>query len=64
MLADARAVPINYVEIAINQAKLDWFNFGRNYDQLLKEAANEAQGNAFAVEYAQPSTTAATWFTL
>ena len=64
VLADARAIPINYVEIAVNQAKLDWFNFGRNYDQLLKEAANEAQGNAFAVEYAQPSAAAATWFTL
>ena len=56
VLGDARAVPINYAEIAINQARLDWFNFGRNYDQLLKEAANEAQGNAFAVEYAMPAT--------
>ena len=45
VLAKARAVPINYAEIAINQAKLDWFNAGRNYDQLLKEAANEARGN-------------------
>ena len=52
MLAAARAVPINYAEIGINQAKLDWFSGGKNYDQLLKEAANEAQGNAFAVEYA------------
>ena len=63
-LADARAIPINYVEIAVNEAKLDWFNFGRNYDQLLKEAANEAQGNAFAVEYAQPSAAAVTWFAM
>ena len=64
MLADARAIPINYVEIGVNLAKLDWINGGINYDQLLKEAANEADGNAFAVEYAQKSTTATTWFTL
>ena len=64
VLGAARAVPINYVEIAINLAKLDWFNFGKNYDQLLKEAANEAQGDAFAVEYAQPSSAAVGWMTL
>jgi MYXO-CTERM domain-containing protein len=64
VLAAARAVPINYAEIAINQAKLDWFNFGRNYDQLLKEAANEADGNAFAVEYAMPASASVAWFTL
>ena len=44
VLAAARAIPINYAEIGINLAKIDWFNFGRNYDQLLQEAANEAQG--------------------
>ena len=64
VLAAARAVPINYAEITINQAKLDWFNAGRNYDQLLKEAANEAQGNAFAVEYAKPARDSLTWFTV
>ena len=62
VLAAARAIPINYAEIGINLAKLDWFNFGRNYDQLLQEAANEAQGNAFAVEYAQRSAAAVGWF--
>src|SRR6185436_7168043 len=64
VLADARAIPINYVEIGVNLAKLDWINGGINYDQLLKEAANEADGNAFAVEYAQKSTMATPWFTL
>jgi MYXO-CTERM domain-containing protein len=64
VLADARAVPINYAEIAINQAKLDWFGGGRNYDQLLKDAANEAQGNAFAVEYAMPAQNSSAWFTI
>jgi hypothetical protein len=55
VLGDARAVPLNYVEIEINSAKLDWFNFGANYDQVLGQAADEAGGNAFAVEYAQPA---------
>ena len=43
MLAAARAIPIDYAEIGINLAKIDWFNFVRNYDQLLQEAANEAR---------------------
>jgi hypothetical protein len=62
VLAAGRAIPINFAEIGVNLAKIDWFNFGRNYDQLLKEAANEAMGSAFAVEYAQPSAVSATWF--
>ena len=64
VLAGARAIPINYAEIAVNLAKIDWFNFGRNYDQLLQEAANEAQGDAFAVEYAQPAAAAVGWLTV
>ncbi len=64
VLARARAIPINYVEIGINLAKIDWFNGGRNYDQLVQQAANEAQGNAFVVEYAQPSAAAVGWMTL
>jgi len=64
VLAGARAVPLAYSEIEINQAKLDWFTGGSNYDQLLKDAANEAQGDAFAVEYAMPANNSTTWFTL
>ena len=64
VLGEARAVPINYSEVTLNQARLDWFNFGRNYDQVLKDAANEAQGNAFAVEYAMPAQTSSGWFTV
>jgi hypothetical protein len=64
VLGDGRAVPLDYLEIGVNQAKLDWFNFGRNYDKLLGEAANEAGGNAFAVEYAKPSAAVAAQFTV
>jgi len=64
VLAAARAVPLAYAEIAIDQAKLDWFGGGANYDQLLKDAANEAGGDAFAVEYAMPARNSMRWFTL
>jgi hypothetical protein len=62
VLGAARAVPLDYVEVGINQAKLDWFNFGKNYDALLGQAADEAGGNAFAVEYAKPATDVAERF--
>jgi hypothetical protein len=64
VLANARAVPINYSEVGINLAKLDWFGAGKNYDQLVKEAANEAHGNAFAVEYARGGRAGVPWFTV
>ncbi|HEX3695860.1 MAG TPA: DUF2330 domain-containing protein [Polyangia bacterium] len=53
VLGGGRAVPINYTEIGLDFAKLDWFNGGKNYDQILGQAADEAGGNAFAVEDAQ-----------
>lgn len=53
VLGDGRAVPINYTEIALNAARVDWFGGAKNYDQVLGQAADEAGGNAFAVEYAQ-----------
>jgi MYXO-CTERM domain-containing protein len=57
VLAAARAVPLTYTEVSVNLAKLDWFSGGQNYDSLLGTAADEAQGNAFSVEYAQSSAT-------
>jgi len=56
VLAQHRIVPENYFEITINEAKFDWLGGGSNYQQLLTEAANEAGGNAFAVEYVGPTT--------
>ena len=52
VLAQHRVVPENYFEITINEGKFDWLGGGRNYQELLMTAANEAGGNAFAVEYA------------
>jgi hypothetical protein len=55
VLAEHRVVPDNFFEIVINEARIDWFRAGANYEDLVKAAANEAGGNAFATEYAGPS---------
>ena len=55
VVAPHRTVPQVYQELLVNEAKIDWLGGGGNYDQLLKEAANEAGGNAFGVEYAGTS---------
>jgi hypothetical protein len=52
VLGDARVVPKNYFEIILNEARIDWLSGGRNYADLVKQAANEAGGNAFIAEYA------------
>jgi MYXO-CTERM domain-containing protein len=52
VLGDSRAVPSNYFEITLNQAKIDWINSGQNYSSMVKQAADEAGGNAFIAEYA------------
>jgi hypothetical protein len=55
VLADQRVVPDNFYEIVINEARIDWFGGGSNYDELVKAAADEAGGNAFTTEYAGPT---------
>jgi MYXO-CTERM domain-containing protein len=52
VLGTSRAVPSNYFEITLNQAKIDWLNGGSNYTDMVKAAANDAGGNAFIAEYA------------
>ena len=55
VLGDSRAVPSNYFEITLNQAKISWFSNGSNYSAMVSAAANEAGGNAFIAEYAGPA---------
>jgi hypothetical protein len=52
VLGASRAVPSNYFEITLNQAKIDWLGGGQNYTAMVTAAANEAGGNAFIAEYA------------
>jgi hypothetical protein len=55
VLADQRVVPQNYLELVVNPARIDWFSGGSNYDDLVKEAANQAGGNAFVTDYVGPA---------
>jgi hypothetical protein len=51
VLAANRVVPSNYYEITVDPARIDWLSGGSNYDALVKQAANEAGGNAFVTDY-------------
>ena len=55
ILGSERAIPSNYLHVEINEARIDWFNGGFNYPDIVTEAANEAGGQAFATDYAGPS---------
>lgn len=52
VLGPARAVPINYLHVQINEALIDWFNGGFNYADVVTQAANEAGGQSFVTDYA------------
>ena len=55
VLGKGRAVPVNYRHVRINEARLDWFGAGRNYNQLVTDAVNEAGGRAFVTDCATRS---------
>lgn len=56
ILADHRAVPQNYFHVRINEARIDWFSGGSNYEALVTEAVDAAPGGqGFVTEYAGPS---------
>jgi len=44
VLGEHRAIPNNYLHVQINEARIDWFNGGFNYNEVVSEAANEAGG--------------------
>jgi hypothetical protein len=54
-LSSARAVPINYNALELNEARINWFNAASNYNQVVTEAADEAGGQGFVTEFAGPS---------
>ncbi len=56
ILGDARAVPVNYRHVQINEALVDWFYGGFNYEDVVTAAVDEAEGGlAFVTDYAGPS---------
>ncbi len=52
LLGPARAYPVNYRSLVLNDALIDWFNPSRNYDEVVTAAADEAGGQGFVTEYA------------
>ena len=51
MFGNERAVPESYLHVQINEAAIDWFNFGQNYSEVITMAADEAGGHAFATDF-------------
>ncbi|MGK0360507.1 MAG: MYXO-CTERM domain-containing protein, partial [Bradymonadia bacterium] len=52
VIGDARAIATNYLHVEINERAIDWFNFGSNYADVVSQAADEANGQAFATDFA------------
>ena len=60
-LASTRVVPMNYKHVTPNPLRLDWLQFGNNYDTVIANAIDTpvADGHAFVTEYAGTSAVAA-----
>lgn len=56
VLAQKRAVPINYRHVLINPTRVDWLSSGSNYAQVASAAVDEAGGRAFLTEFAGSAT--------
>lgn len=60
VVADARAVPENYLHVIPNLGRLNWFqgafNAYASYQGLITTAMDEAGGQGFATDYAGPVT--------
>ena len=50
-----RAVPLNYLSLEPNLARVDWFRGGANWPEVVSEAADAAGGQGFVTEYAGPA---------
>jgi hypothetical protein len=55
LLSDARAVPMNYGALELNEARINWFNASSNYNDVVTAAANDAGGQGFVTEFAGSS---------
>lgn len=52
VLGQSRAVPKNYLSLELNEARINWFNANSNYNAVVIEAADDAQGQGFVTEFA------------
>ena len=56
VLGKGRAIPRNYLSLELNEARINWFSPGSNYQAVVSEAADEAGGHGFVTEYADTTT--------
>jgi hypothetical protein len=56
VLGDSRTVPSNYRSLELNDALINWFNPNSNYNDVVTQAADEANGQGFVTEYADDAT--------
>lgn len=52
VLGEERAVSDNYLNLELNESRINWFNFRSNYGAVINAAADEAGGHGFVTEYA------------
>ncbi|MGM0555819.1 MAG: DUF2330 domain-containing protein [Myxococcota bacterium] len=57
VLGGERAVPSNYKSLELNWAAINWLQRGSNYEQVVTQAADEANGQGFVTEYARDAST-------
>jgi hypothetical protein len=56
VLGNARAIPRNYFHTVVNDAQIDWINFGQNYVDVVTRAVDESDDHhSFVTEYAGTS---------
>ncbi len=55
VLAAKRAIPKNFLHVVINEAVVDWLQYGANYKTVVSKAVDQGSGHAFTTEYAQPT---------
>lgn len=61
VLSRGRGVPTSYLHVTINDAAVNWWTGGANYDAVITRAADEAGGHAFATDYHGTSDVALFW---
>ncbi len=55
VLAAKRAIPKNFLHVIVNEAVVDWLQYGNNYKTVVSKAVDQGSGHAFTTEYAQPT---------
>ncbi len=55
VVGEHRAVPENYLHVVVNPFAINWLAGGTNYNEIITRAADEAGGQAFATDFAGPT---------